>query len=153
LLAALQYAARDAVGQQHRIEVDQQTDGTQAKLEVCQKLCLMDRERAFDRFDLQDHLLVHDDVGDLAAIKASTVIIQWERHLATIRYAGSVKFVAEASLINHLKQARTHAAMDTHCEADDPVREFTVVYEAGLHGSRVCPEQVEEALTRVATAV
>lgn len=50
-----------------------------------QELRFVQRQDAFDRLELQDHLVVHDDVGDVAAVQQDIVIAYRKHHLATER--------------------------------------------------------------------
>ena len=134
--ASLQHAPRDSVGQGHRIEVDQQTNLVVAEPEIGQHLALMHWQYAFDRFDFQDDLLFHNNIGDIAAIEANTFVDQRNWHLTTKHDAGTVEFVAQACFISCLKQTRAEATMYAHRQADDLVCEVAVVHEAGLHGAR-----------------
>jgi hypothetical protein len=92
---------------------------------------------AFDRLKFEDNLAVYDDVGDIAAIEKNVVVRDGERHLALERYALLVEFVAKAPFIDGFEQAGAEAAVHAHGQADDPVREVSVVAGVLIHGDRV----------------
>jgi hypothetical protein len=130
----LQDAALDAVGQRHGVEVDQQADMACTEAKVRQELGFVQRQDALDRLEFQNHLIVHDDVGDVAAVEQDFVVTHGERYLATERYGGAVDLVAETQFVYGLEPTRTEATMHPHREADDRVREVAAVREAGLQG-------------------
>jgi hypothetical protein len=135
--AGLQDASFNAVGQRHRVEVDQQADAAWAEAEIGQKLRFVQWLNAFDRLEFEDHLTVHDDVGDVAAIEKNGVVRDGEWYLALERYALLAEFVAKAPFIDGFEQAGAEAAVHTHGQADDPVREVSVVAGVLVHGDRV----------------
>jgi hypothetical protein len=143
----LQDASFNAVGQRHRVEVDQQADAAWAEAEIGQKLRFVQWLSAFDCLEFEDNLAVYDDIGDIAAIEKNVVVRDREWYLALEGYALLAEFVAKAPFIDGFEQAGAEAAVHAHGQADDPVREVSV--EAGIliHGGQGGFEQLDEALT------
>jgi hypothetical protein len=145
--AELQDASFNAVGQRHRVEVDQQADAAWAEAKIGQKLRFVQWLSAFDRLEFEDNLAVYDDVGDIAAIEKNVVVRDGEWYLALERYALLAEFVAKAPFIDGFEQAGAEAAVHAHGQADDPVREVSVVAGVLIHGGQVGYKQLDDALT------
>jgi len=62
----LQDSSDYALCQEWDIEVDQQADPFVGQLQVCQKLCLVNRQQFLDGFQFQNYFVLHKEI-DLVA--------------------------------------------------------------------------------------
>jgi hypothetical protein len=143
---SLQDTAPYPVSQRYGIEVDQQPNVAGTEPQIGQELRFVQRQNAFDRLEFENHLIVHDDVGDVAAVKQDIVVAYWKRHLATERYRGAADLVAETQFIDRLEQTGSKATVHAHGEADDLVRKVAAMGEAGLHGAQPVVGLLAESL-------
>jgi hypothetical protein len=74
-------------------EVDQQADVALGDAKIGHQLGLVDREYSLDRLQFEDHLTIHDNVHDIAAILQDIVIANCQRHLAPERHICSGEFM------------------------------------------------------------
>lgn len=67
---------------------------------------------AFDRFDFDDDLILHQQIHSVTNIQFYLVIHQWNGQLAVNSQAGIDQFGLEASLVGALQQSRTYSRMN-----------------------------------------
>src|SRR5260221_6080568 len=107
----LQHSSYYSLGQQRRVEVDQETNAHSRQLHVGKQLCLMDWHNSLNCFQLQNHFLPHNQVDPITAVELEALVRNWKVDLTLEGQPAQMQFVAEALLISGLQQPRTEMPM------------------------------------------
>ena len=95
----------DAVFHEGDVPIEQKTQFQVGELEVCQKLCLVDRQKLFNGFVFDDYGFVDQHVDSEAQVDSYLFIRDRHRHLTGDGVAGFLEFIGEASLVDGFEQA------------------------------------------------
>ena len=116
----------NAVFESFDVEVDEEAEAAVGELEVATELGFVEREDDFDDLVFDDDRVVDHDVHAEGIIKGDAVINDGLPLLAHDLETRFGEFVAEASFVDALNEARTKVAMHDHRTADDFRGEFVL---------------------------
>lgn len=83
----------------------------------------MNRLQLLDRFQLDENLRTHDDVGTVAAIEAHFFVPQGQRSLPVEGDAAGRELMAKAVLVDRFEQTRAEVTVNLDARPYDCLRE------------------------------
>ncbi len=120
----------DSILNQAYVEIDEQSQALIGKTQVCHQLLLMHRRNQFQRFDLDNDFVFHNQVGPKAVVDAKRVVNDRNRMLAQNPEAPAFQFMRKDCLVNGFQKARSQARVN-------PVRGIHDLSGQGIFGHRV----------------
>jgi hypothetical protein len=115
--------APQAIFQSYRMEIQQQANGNTAHAEVSLQLRVVCREQSGYRFDLQDHDIVHQDIGAESQRNRHAFVGHRDADLARQRNAGVFQFETQTGGVNRVQQTRPGLPMHLYRQPDDAFRQ------------------------------
>ena len=82
---------------------------------------LVNGEKLFDCFDLEDDPAIDDQIDPIAAVEEHAFVLENERALILEREPAERKFAAQTCLVGRLQEARSEMAVDFDASSDDVV--------------------------------
>ena len=91
--------AFNAIPQELRVEIHQQSHSQTSHFEVSEQLSLMDTEQFFNRLDLYDHLLLNDQVRAVTSRQLNTLVNNRNLSLAVDSASARAEFETQAFFV------------------------------------------------------
>jgi len=104
-------SSADPVPQVLDVEVDEQSDAFPTEFQVREQLRLVNGKNRFDRFDLDDHFVLNDEIDAISKRNGDVVVDNRKWLLSLERQTEAIQFVAQTYLVGTFKQAGTESGM------------------------------------------
>jgi hypothetical protein len=124
------YDPLDTVAQRHAVEIEQKAYPPVAQLQVGEQLRSVNRSEAFNRFDLDDHLIVDKQVNPVAGVQPNVFVLDRQSELTHDVRPSPFEFVCETNLVRGLQQSRPEFRMYFERSGQDAFgQRFTMHHE------------------------
>ena len=106
------------------MKIEEQADAQPAHAEIGQHLRVVCRHQLGNRFDLNDHLAIYENIGAKAFVELDTLVSDWNSDLSLKGDASLCQLMTQAALIYGFQHAWTSDPMHLDGEADDLLGQF-----------------------------
>ena len=111
-----------SISQNGRIEIHEQTDGQSRKPQVRDHLRFVNRQQAFDRFELEQDAFFDDQIEPITAIKSHSLVVDGKRSLLFELEPALGQLGAYTCLVGGFQQSWTQMPMHFDERTDYLVR-------------------------------
>ena len=109
------------------VEVHEQTERFVCVPQIREHLSMVNRQNRFNRFQLHDHRVFHDDVDSIPPLQLETFVMNGNYLFSHDVHPTLTQFIHQAGPIRALEKTRPKCAMDFNPSADDAVGEVIQV--------------------------
>jgi len=101
------------------VEVDEERGVQVGELQIGNHLRLVNREKLFNGFDLEDDPAINDEVDSITTVEKHAFVLKSERALVLERKPTKREFTSQTRLVSGLQKSRPKMAVDFDARADD----------------------------------